>query len=79
MGGEPACDAIPESGLSWARGKPMSRSPTARVLEQLAGELHSAAFDFEMPARSIAYAEQRIARVERICADVRAAVRGRAG
>lgn len=55
----------------------MAQPAVSQVLERLAGDLHSAAFDFQMPARSIAYAEQRIARVERICAEARAAVRGR--
>lgn len=49
---------------------------TADHLECLAGQLHSVAFDFREPARSIQFAEQRIEEVERICAQVRAVVRG---
>lgn len=48
-------------------------------LERLASDLHSAAFDFREPARSIIFAERRIAEVERICTEARAAVRGRHG
>lgn len=48
----------------------------ARQLEQLAADLHAVAFDFAEPARTIAFAEQRIAEVERICARARAVVRG---
>jgi hypothetical protein len=49
----------------------------ARELEHLAGELHSAAFDFAEPARSTQFADQRIARVEDIITRARAVVRGR--
>jgi hypothetical protein len=49
---------------------------TADQLERLAGELHSVAFDFREPARSIQYSERRIAEVERICTEARKAVRG---
>jgi hypothetical protein len=49
---------------------------TADQLERLAGDLHSVAFDFRDPARSIAFAERRIAEVERICSAARRAVRG---
>jgi hypothetical protein len=49
----------------------------AAELERLAGELHDAAFDFMEAARTPAYAEQRIARVEGIAARAREAVRGR--
>jgi hypothetical protein len=55
---------------------PQSPLPTATTLERLAGDLHSVAFDFEAPATSIAFAERRIAEVERICSAARAAVRG---
>lgn len=48
----------------------------AEVLERCAGDLHSVAFDFREPARCIAFAEQRIAEVERICAEARRTVRG---
>jgi len=48
----------------------------AAELERLAGELHSAAFDFAEPARSSSFADQRIARVEDIARRARAAVRG---
>ncbi|WP_426255791.1 hypothetical protein [Sphingomonas sp. DC2300-3] len=47
------------------------------ILERLAGELHSAAFDFEADVESHSRAEDRIANVERIAAEARAAVRGR--
>jgi hypothetical protein len=47
------------------------------ILERLAGELHSAAFDFETDVESHGRAEDRIANVERIAAEARAAVRGR--
>ena len=50
---------------------------TARTLEAIAGDVHSASFDFMMPARSIREAEARIARVEQIADSLRAAVRGR--
>jgi hypothetical protein len=49
---------------------------TADVLERCAGDLHSAAFDFREPAKSIGIVERRIAEVERICAAARRAVRG---
>lgn len=48
----------------------------ADILERCASEMHSAAFDFREDARCIAFAEQRIAEVERICAAARRAVRG---
>jgi len=54
----------------------MREPSTADVLEQLAGNMHSVAFDFREPARSIQFAERRIAEVERICAEARRAVRG---
>lgn len=50
---------------------------TAVILERLAGELHSAAFDFAVDADSHDRAEDRIANVERIVAEARAVVRGR--
>lgn len=50
---------------------------TAQIIERCAAELHAAAFDFAEPARSTQYAERRIAEVERICGEARAAVRGR--
>lgn len=49
----------------------------ADELERLAGDMHSAAFDFREPARSIQFAERRIAEVERICERARALVRGK--
>lgn len=48
----------------------------AQTLERLASDLHAVAFDFAEPARSIAFAERRIAEVERICVAARAVVRG---
>lgn len=48
----------------------------ADIIERCASEMHSVAFDFREPARSIAFADQRIAEVERICAAARRAVRG---
>jgi hypothetical protein len=53
-----------------------TRITIADRLEQLAGEMHSVAFDFRESARSTEFAERRIADVERICADARALVRG---
>lgn len=55
----------------------MGTHHVADVLERCAGDLHSVAFDFREDARSIVFAERRIAEVERICAQARAAVRGR--
>jgi hypothetical protein len=52
------------------------QSTPAERLEKLAGELHAVAFDFAEPARSVQFADRRIAEVERICADARAVVRG---
>jgi hypothetical protein len=49
----------------------------ARELERLASDMHAVAFDFAEPARSLRFAEERIAEVERICAAARALVRGR--
>lgn len=49
----------------------------ARQLERLDSEMHAVAFDFAEPARSVQFAEQRIAEVERICSETRAVVRGR--
>jgi cob(I)alamin adenosyltransferase len=49
----------------------------AQQLERLASDLHAVAFDFAEPARSLQFAERRIAEVERICAEARAVVRGR--
>lgn len=49
----------------------------ADIIERCASDLHSVAFDFREPARCIAFAEQRIAEVERICGMARAAVRER--
>ena len=49
----------------------------AHALERLASDLHAAAFDFAEPARSVRFAEERIAEVERICTAARAVVRGR--
>jgi hypothetical protein len=48
----------------------------ADIIERCAAEMHSVAFDFREEARCIAFAEQRIAEVERICAAARRAVRG---
>ena len=50
---------------------------TAMILERLAGELHSAAFDFADDVENHGRAEDRIDNVERIVAEARAAVRGR--
>nr|WP_315462875.1 hypothetical protein [uncultured Sphingomonas sp.] len=47
------------------------------ILERLAGELHSAAFDFADAVETHGRAEERIENVERIAAEARAAVRGR--
>lgn len=55
----------------------MSQPHVADSLEWLATDLHNVAFDFREPARSVMFAEQRIAEVERIVTEVRAAVRGR--
>ena len=55
----------------------MSQPITAQKLERLAGDMHAVALDFEEPARSVQFAERRIAEVERICGEARAAVRGR--
>lgn len=52
------------------------RTTVADLLQRLAGDMHAVAFDFAEPARSVTFAEQRIAEVERICAAARAAVRG---
>lgn len=49
----------------------------AHALERLASDLHAVAFDFAEPARTLRFAEDRIAEVERICAAARAVVRGR--
>ena len=49
----------------------------AQQLERLLSDLHAVAFDFAEPARSTAYAERRIAEVERIAGELRAMVRGR--
>jgi transposase len=54
----------------------MPQSPTtAQRLEQLAGELHDAAFDAH-EARSPRQVESYIEKVESICSAARAAVRG---
>ena len=55
----------------------MAQPSTADVLEGCARELHSAAFDWREPARDTRQVDERIGEVERICAAVRAAVRGR--
>ena len=47
-------------------------------LEHLAGDLHSLAFDYREPPRSIERAERLINEAERIADAVRATVRGRA-
>lgn len=54
----------------------VERSCVADMLEELARDLHNVAFDFREPARSIAYAEHRIAMVEQIVARLRVVVRG---
>lgn len=48
----------------------------ADLLERLAGDLHSVAFDFREPARSVPFADRRISEVERICDAARRVVRG---
>ncbi|MDR6850345.1 hypothetical protein J2Y57_003579 [Sphingomonas sp. BE137] len=48
----------------------------ADIIERCASDMHNVAFDFRENARSITFAEQRIAEVERICAVARRAVRG---
>lgn len=48
----------------------------ADIIERCAAEMHSVAFDFRGEARCIAFAERRIAEVERICTVARRAVRG---
>lgn len=48
----------------------------ARQLEQIATAIHDMAFDYIEPAASIRDAEGRIARVEDLAAQLRAAVRG---
>lgn len=50
---------------------------TAQILERCATAMHAVAFDYAEPARSTQFAERRIAEVERICGEARAAVRGR--
>lgn len=52
------------------------RPSTADVLERCVIDLHDVVFDFREPARSIGFSERRIAKVERIAATMRAAVRG---
>lgn len=51
----------------------------ADQLEQLAGDLHSLAFDMREPRRSHAEADRRIDEGERIASAVRRVVRGGAG
>lgn len=53
-----------------------SRPAVADIIERAARDLHSVAFDFREDARSVGFAERRIAEVERIAGVVRAAVRG---
>lgn len=66
------------SSWGWSGGILLEvRMGTADRLEQLAGDLHSVAFDFREPARSHGDVERRISEVERICSEARAAVRGR--
>jgi hypothetical protein len=57
-------------------GDTMPQPATADRLERLAREMHSVAFDFREPARSVTRADYRIGEVERICAEARKAVRG---
>lgn len=49
----------------------------AKLLEDIARDVHDLAFDFIAPATSIRDAEGRIARVEDIADRLRAAVRGK--
>lgn len=49
----------------------------SRRLEQLAGDLHSLAFDYAEPSRCHARAERMIDEGERIAREVREVVRGR--
>lgn len=49
---------------------------SSRMLEQLAGDLHALAFDFNEPAKNIAAADRRIAEAERIASAIRGVVRG---
>lgn len=55
----------------------MIKPHVADVLERCATELQSVAFDFREDARGHDAAERRIGEVERICGNIRAAVRGR--
>ena len=48
---------------------------TADILERLAGQPHSVAFDYREPSPSPRHSDERIAEVERICTEARAAVR----
>lgn len=48
----------------------------SRTLEQLAGDLHSLAFDFASPAPNVMSADRRIAEAERIAGAIRQVVRG---
>ena len=59
-------------------GVSMPAAPTnAQLFERLARDMHELAFDCGEPAWNHREAERRIAEVERICAEARAAVRGR--
>lgn len=55
----------------------MPQPGIAKQLEQIASDIHSIAFDFTEPARSLRDAEDRIARVEDLAERLRATVRGR--
>lgn len=54
----------------------MPKPTIAKQLEHLAGDLHVIAFDFAEPSQSVHESDRRIAEVERIVAEARAAVRG---
>ncbi len=54
-----------------------TNASTSVILERLACELHSAAFDFQEDVESHLAAEARVENVERIVAEARATVRGR--
>ncbi|WP_240885709.1 hypothetical protein [Sphingomonas sp. SFZ2018-12] len=53
------------------------RTGDARLLEQLASDLHMLAFDMAEPSRTVQRAERLIAEGERIAAQIRQIVRGR--
>lgn len=49
----------------------------SRRLERIARDVHDMAFDFMEPARTTREAESRIARIEDLADELRAAVRGK--